>query len=84
MMHESLNSNSPNQTSGTLSQANDLWNNRKTRSTAMDAVNHSKPKSFRLFRTLIDNSVLVTALIIGLVFGMIQRKYLDKYSITSL
>jgi hypothetical protein len=78
MVQEFLNSNSLKRTLSTLVRANFLRNKMKTYSTAMSVVHSSKPNSFRLSRTLLDDSVFVIALTIGLVFGMIQGKNLDK------
>jgi hypothetical protein len=82
MLQDPVNSNRPNDTLSTIVRTNDLRNNTKTSLTAMDAVVRPSPKCFRLFRPLFNNSVLVTALTIGLVFGLIQSKNLNpSYSV---
>ncbi len=78
MMRKSLNSNLLNQTLDTLVRANGLRNNTKVYSKKTNAVNRSKPTCFRQPHTLLGDSIFVTALTLGLVFGMIQRKNLDK------
>jgi hypothetical protein len=70
MMRKSLNLNLLNQTLVILVRANGLRNNAKAYSTTT--------KCFREFHILLGDSIFVTALTIGLVFGMIQRKNLDK------
>jgi hypothetical protein len=79
-MQESLDSNSLKQTLSPPVRTNGLWHQTKIYSTETNAVNRSKRKSFRLSHILFDDSIFVTALIIGLIFGMLQRKYLDKYT----
>lgn len=78
MMHEFFNLNWFNQALGTSIRSNGLQNNTRICSTSKDAINHSKFKSFRLSRSLIDDSGFAIALIIMLVCGMIQRKYHEK------
>ncbi len=78
MIQEPVNSNTLSHTVSTLVRVNGIRNKTKTYSTATDTVNRSLPKCLCLLRTLFNNSVLVTALTIGLIFGSIQGKNLVK------
>ena len=73
--------NTRSDTSDILVRTNGMRDNTKTNSpTSTKAINRSSPKYFHLSRTLFSDSRIVVTIMMGLFFGSIQGKCVNKYA----